>query len=274
MHKYDYDFFKVGAEYILNRINFIPEIAIILGSDLGNIAEKIKNKTIIEYSDIPNFLLSTVESHQGKLILGELEGKNVVCMAGRFHYYEGYDFEQLTIPVRILKLIGIKKLILTNIVGAVNRNYQQGDLMLIKDHIKLNGASPLRGYNVKEFGPRFFDVTDMYSQTFRELALKCAEELDIMVHEGVYFFMPGPQFETKAEINLISMLGGDVVGMSTVTEALTAAHCGIETLGISLIVNMAAGVTSEKISVKEVEHVVSSCINKMEKLLCQIVRKI
>ena len=165
---------------------------------------------------------------------GELAGKKLVCLAGRFHSYEGYDFEQLTQPVRLLKLLGVQALIVTNAAGGVNLSYHRGDFMLIADHIKLNGSSPLRGRNVDEFGPRFFDVTRMYTPELRKLAKTCAAKLGFSVQEGVYFFMPGPQFETPAEIRTIRTLGGDAVGMSTVTEALTAAHCGLPLLGTVL----------------------------------------
>lgn len=249
---YDYDYFRAGADYLKKKIGYEPEIAVILGSCLGPFASRIEHPIEIDYRDIPNFLISTVESHAGKLIFGEVQGKKIVCMSGRFHTYEGYEFEELVIPVRVLKLLGVKQLILTNASGGVNEDYRCGDIMIIKDHIKLNGPSPLRGKNVEEFGPRFFDVTDMYSEKLRKLALRCAETADVRVHEGVYFFMPGPQFETPAEIRAIRILGGDAVGMSTVTEALTAAHCGLPVLGLAVITNMGAGILQQKLSDQEV----------------------
>ena len=175
-------------------------------------------------------------------------------MSGRFHSYEGYDFEQLAIPVRLFKLLGVKQLIVTNAAGGVNEGYRPGDIMVISDHIKLNGASPMRGKNLPAFGDRFFDVSRMYTPRLRELALRLAKDTALRVHEGVYFFMPGPQFETPAEIRAIRLLGGDAVGMSTVTEALTAAHCGIELLGFSVITNMAAGMLDQPLTTEEVSE--------------------
>ena len=246
---------------------FAPQIAVILGSSLGPFAERLRNPVEIDYHDIPNFPVSTAPGHAGKLIFGELAGKKLVCLAGRFHSYEGYDFEQLTQPVRLLKLLGVRALIVTNAAGGVNLSYHRGDFMLIADHIKLNGSSPLRGRNVDKFGPRFFDVTRMYTPELRELAKSCAEKLGFSVREGVYFFMPGPQFETPAEIRAIRALGGDAVGMSTVTEALTAAHCGLPLLGISVITNMAAGITGEAVSGEEVNETGAAVAERFSRYL-------
>ena len=190
-----------------------------------------------------------------------------------FHSYEGYDFEQLTQPVRLLKLLGVRALIVTNAAGGVNERYRPGDFMLIADQIKLNGASPLRGRNVDEFGPRFFDVTRMYTPELRALAKTCADELGIRVQEGVYFFMPGPQFETPAEIRAIRALGGDAVGMSTVTEALTAAHCGLPLLGISVITNLAAGMTGSAVTGEEVNETGAAVAGRFSRYLTKIVEE-
>ncbi len=250
--EYTVEFFQKSADYVRSIIKDEPEIAIILGSGLGDFASKIKNPIEIKYSDIPNFLVSTVASHAGKLIYGEVGSKKVLCMAGRFHSYEGYDFEQLVIPIRLFKLLGVKATILTNAAGAVNKSYSVGDIMIVSDHIKLNGASPLRGKNLDFFGPRFFDVTDMYTKKLREIALKCADGSGLNFQEGVYMFFPGPQFETPAEIRAARLLGADAVGMSTVTEALTAAHCSMPLLAFSVMTNMAAGVLDCKLSDEEV----------------------
>ncbi len=250
--EYTVEFFQKSADYVMSIIKDKPEIAIILGSGLGDFVSKIKNPIEIKYDDIPNFLVSTVASHAGKLIYGEVGGKKVICMAGRFHSYEGYDFEQLVIPVRLFKLLGVKATILTNAAGAVNKSYNVGDIMVVSDHIKLNGASPLRGKNLDFFGPRFFDVTDMYTKKLRKIALKCAEGSGLIFREGVYMFFPGPQFETPAEIRAARLLGADAVGMSTVTEALTAAHCSMPLLAFSVMTNMAAGVLDCKLSDEEV----------------------
>ena len=247
-------FYEKTAEYVKSRAPFAPELGLILGTGLGPLAKQIENPVEIDYKDIPNFLVSTAPDHAGKLIFGMLEGKKLVCMSGRFHSYEGYDFEQLAIPVRLFKLLGVKQLIVTNAAGGVNEGYRPGDIMVISDHIKLNGASPMRGKNLPEFGDRFFDVSRMYTPRLRELALRLAKDTMLRVHEGVYFFMPGPQFETPAEIRAIRLLGGDAVGMSTVTEALTAAHCGIELLGFSVITNMAAGMLDQPLTTEEVSE--------------------
>jgi len=272
---YDYGYFQKSADYIRSIIgDFQPEIGLILGTGLGRVSEMIENPVEIPYKDIPNFLVSTAPGHKGRLITGTLEGRKVVCMAGRFHSYEGYGFEQLIIPVRVLKLLGIKMLICTNAAGAINQSYKPGDLMVISDHIKMTGVSPLCGPNVDEFGPRFFDVTKMYDPRLRKIAMDCAKETELTVHEGVYFFFTGPQFETPAEIRAARVLGGDAAGMSTVTEALTAAHCGLPVLGISLMTNMAAGMSAEPLSGSEVDIIAENVRPKFEKYFMEIVRRL
>lgn len=250
--QYEFSHYEAAAEYIRARAPFAPELAIVLGSCLGPFAEELEDPVSIDYADIPNFLVTTVESHAGKLVFGTVRGKRIVCMSGRFHFYEGYDYEQLVIPVRVLKLLGVRALILTNAAGAVNENYRPGDVMILSDHIKLTGASPLRGKNLPEFGPRFFDMTKTYTPELRALARACAERNSLRVHEGVYMFFTGPQFETPAEIRAARLLGADAVGMSTVTEALTAAHCGLPVLALSVMTNMAAGVLDQPLSAEEV----------------------
>lgn len=271
--EFTYEYFKTSADYILDKIDFKPEVAIILGSALGSLGEEIENPVIIDYEDIPNFLVTTVKSHAGKLILGELQGKKVVCMSGRFHYYEGYDFEKLVIPIRVFHLLGVKTVILTNAAGAINTSYKPGEIMIIKDHIKFMGASPLRGPNIEEFGPRFFDVSKTYTKEYRELAKKAAEKLGMTIHEGVYFFWMGPQFESPAEIRALRILGGDAVGMSTVTESITAAHCGMKVLGLSLITNMAAGVLEQPITAEEVGEIGKKSSKQFKELLSEILKE-
>jgi len=251
---YDYEYYKKSSDYVRGKMHFVPDVALILGSALGDLAQEIENPVEIPYEDIPNFLVSTVESHAGKLIAGMLAGKSVVCMSGRFHYYEGYCFEQLAAPVRLFKLLGVGTTIVTNAAGAVNTGYKAGDVMVIKDHINLMGASPMRGGNVDEFGSRFFDIGNMYTRTLRQLALACAEGSGLAVHEGVYQFFCGPHFESPAEIRAARLLGADAVGMSTVTEALTAAHCGMPLLGLSVMTNMAAGVLDQPLGTDEVSQ--------------------
>ena len=271
---YDLDYFRKSTDYVRSVINDEPEIAIILGSGLGDFASRIENPIEIRYEDIPNFLVSTVESHAGKLIFGKAGGKKIICMSGRFHFYEGYDYEQLVIPIRLFKLLGVKTTILTNAAGAVNTDYKVGDIMIVSDHIKLNGASPLRGKNIDFFGPRFFDVTDMYTKKLRELALNCAEDSGLTFREGVYMFFTGPQFETPAEIRAARILGADAVGMSTVTEALTAAHCSMPLLAFSVMTNMAAGVLDQKLSDEEVGIAAAKISERFGKYIEKVISQI
>ena len=271
---YNFEYFKKSADYVRSLINDEPEIAIVLGSGLGDFASRIEDPIEIKYEDIPNFLVSTVESHAGKLIFGKAGGKKIICMSGRFHFYEGYDYEQLVIPIRLFKLLGVKATILTNAAGAVNTDYKVGDIMIVSDHIKLNGASPLRGKNVDFFGPRFFDVTDMYTKKLRELALNCAEGSGLTFREGVYMFFTGPQFETPAEIRAARILGADAVGMSTVTEALTAAHCSMPLLAFSVMTNMAAGVLDQKLSDEEVGIAAAKISERFGKYIEKVISQI
>jgi len=273
MRGYTLEYYKASADYLLARLPRKPEIALILGSSLGPLADEIVDPIAIDYADIPNFLLSTVESHAGKMIFGRLAGKYVACMSGRFHYYEGYDFEQLAAPIRVFKLLGARAAILTNAAGAVNTAYNVGDIMVVKDHIKLVGMSPMRGPNIPELGPRFFDTSEMYSPALRSLAIACAERIGqkYRTHEGVYFYFGGPQFETPAEIRAARILGGDAVGMSTVTEALTAAHCGLDILALSLMTNMAAGVLPRRLSAEEVSASAEEAGGRFRALVREIV---
>ena len=250
--KYTYEFYKEAADFLLERFGGAPEVGIVLGSGLGHFAGELEDAVRVPYGEIPNFLVSTAVGHAGEMVFGTVAGRRVVCMSGRFHYYEGYDFEELSIPVRVLKLLGIRALILTNAAGAVNTAYKPGDIMVIADHIKFMGASPMRGPNVDAFGPRFFDMGSAYTPALRALALELGKRSSLTVHEGVYWFSPGPQYETPAEIRAIRALGGDAVGMSTVTEALTAAHCGLPLLALSVMTNMAAGVLPEPLTSEEV----------------------
>lgn len=272
--KYTYEYFKKSADYIKSKIDLDLDIALVLGSALGSLADQIENPVVIDYEDIPNFLVSTVESHAGKLIIGKLEGKNVICMSGRFHYYEGYDFEELVIPVRVFHLLGVETVILTNAAGGINKSFIPGDIMIIEDHLKLTGASPLRGANLEEFGDRFYDVSDMYTGELRDLAKAAAKKIDLDIKEGVYIFAGGPQFETPAEIRMFRGFGADAVGMSTVTEALTAAHCGMRVLGLSLISNMAAGVLDQPVTGEEVDIVGAETSETFKKLIGEILKAI
>lgn len=273
MEQYTLEYYQKSADYILGRIIERPKIAIILGSALGGVADRVENKITISYKNIPNMLQSTAPAHKGEYVFGKLGQKSVMIASGRFHHYEGYSYEQLASPIRIMKLVGIETLIVTNAAGAVNLNYKVGDIMLIEDHIKLNGHSPMRGPNIDELGSRFFDCTYIYKPELLALARSRANALNLnnILQQGVYYFCPGPNFETPAEIRAIRVLGGDAVGMSTVTETLTAAHCGIDVLGLSMITNMAAGVTTDSLSGQDVLETGKKTAGTIADLICDIV---
>lgn len=225
---------------------------LVLGSGLGDMADAISNPIIINYKEIPHFPVSTVPGHAGRLVIGELEGKNVLCMQGRFHFYEGYGMDQVVFPIQVMHMLGIEKLILTNAAGCVNKEWDTGNLMIISDHIRLTTENPLRGHNEDQLGLRFFDMSRAYDPDLRALARKEAEKLGIPIKEGVYMYFAGPSFETPAEIRAARILGADAVGMSTVPEVIAAAHCGMKTLGISCMTNMAAGILDQPLGHEEV----------------------
>lgn len=251
----EYADYQKTADFLKRKIPFQPETAVILGSGLGRLAAEIEDAVRIPYSDIPHFPRSTVASHKGELVCGTLAGKKILVMSGRFHYYEGYSFSQAAFPVRVFFLLGIKTLVVTNAAGGINLDFRPGDLMLITDHIKFFDDSPARGPQIDAFGPRFFDLSEAYAKPLGETAKRVAQTLGIPLKEGVYAFMPGPQFETPAEIRMLRTLGADAVGMSTVPEVITANQCGIKVLGISCISNMAAGILAQPISDDEVVEV-------------------
>ena len=229
-----------------------PQIGIILGSGLGDMADAIEDAVIIDYHDIPHFPVSTVPGHKGRLVIGGLEGKTVLCMQGRFHYYEGYSMDEVVYPIRTMKMLGINALLLTNAAGCVNTAWKPGDLMLITDHIKLIADNPLRGRNPDELGERFFDMTQVYDKELVATAEKTAGELSISVRKGVYMLFTGPSFETAAEVRFARMAGADAVGMSTVPEAIAASHMRMKTMGISCLTNMAAGILDQPLNHEEV----------------------
>lgn len=241
-----------SVKYINSKIDKKPEIALILGSGLGDLAEEIENPIIIPYSDIPHFKVSAVVGHKSQLVIGDLCGKCVLVMQGRFHYYEGYSQREITYPIRVFKEMGIDKLLVTNAAGGSNKEYKPGDLMIISDHINFSGSNPLIGPNEERFGARFPDMSEAYSKRGRKLIRECADELSIKVQEGVYMFFSGPNYETPAEVRMASLLGGDAVGMSTVPEVIVANHSGMEVFGISCITNMAAGILDQPLNHEEV----------------------
>lgn len=270
---FEKSFYETAANYLKEKFPEKPEIAMILGSGLGPLADQIENRIEVPYNEIPNFLVSTNPAHAGKLIYGDLAGKKVICMSGRFHAYEGYSMAQLTIPVRVMYLLGAKKLIVTNAAGAVNLSYKPGDIMIISDHLKFTLESPMCGPNIDDFGPRFFDASKIYTPELRKLARDCAKETDLTIQEGTYFFMTGPQYETPAEIRAIRVLGGDAVGMSTVTETLTAAHLGMPVLGFSVIGNMAAGILDQPLTDEEVIETSNMIASKFSAYMKKIVER-
>ena len=239
-------------QLIESRTQVKPTIGLILGSGLGVLADEISDAVRIPYEEIPHFPVSTVEGHQGQLVIGQLNGKHVVAMQGRFHFYEGYSLEQVTFPIRMMKAMGVQTLIITNASGGINMDYQPGDLMMIKDHINLTGRNPLIGPNEDAFGVRFPDMSTAYDPDYRELAHKVAKQNGIDVQDGVYVGLTGPTYETPAEIRMLRILGADAVGMSTVPEVIVARHAGIRVLGISCISNMAAGILPQPLSHAEV----------------------
>jgi len=259
------------AAFLKDKIGFTPEIAIILGSGLGKLGDIIKDKAEIPYGDIPGFPHTTVVGHEGKLIAGTLNGRKVLAMKGRFHYYEGNPIDVVVFPVRVFKRMGIESLIVTNAAGGVNTSFSPGDLMLIKDHISFYCRNPLIGENLDELGPRFPDMSAAYDRSVEDLAVSSAKKLGIDLKTGVYSYCTGPSFETPSEIRAIRLLGGDAVGMSTVPEVIAAKHMGMRILGISCITNMAAGILDQPLNHEEVIETGKLVEKKFSDLIAEIV---
>jgi purine-nucleoside phosphorylase len=265
---------KQAADYIRSKHAEAPEIGLILGSGLGVIAELVEQATVIAYNDIPHFPVSTVEGHAGELLLGTIHGKQVLLMKGRFHMYEGYAVDVVSFPVRVMKALGVKTLIVTNAAGGINTAYEVGDLMLITDHINFTFRNPLIGPNFNELGARFPDMSSAYSRRLCETARDVAAEQEISLQEGVYLGLLGPSYETPAEIRMLRTLGADAVGMSTVSEVIVARHAGIEVLGFSCITNMAAGIQDHSLSHEEVMQTTERVKPKFLQLILSIVAKL
>lgn len=253
--------------------NFKPETGIILGSGLGEFADEYCDYAI-NYSDIPNFIKSNVTGHKGRLVFAEIEGKKVVMMQGRNHFYEGYSMSEITYPVKVMKKLGVKTLILTNAAGAVNESFRPADLMIITDHINFMGTNPLIGKNDDTLGERFPDMSEIYKKDLVKLAEKCADKLCIDIQKGVYFASSGPSYETPAEINMARILGADAIGMSTVPEAIVANYCGINVLGISCISNSASGVSDVKLSHSEVIETTNKAKTRFKALVLEILKNL
>ncbi|NLK67603.1 MAG: purine-nucleoside phosphorylase [Clostridiaceae bacterium] len=263
---------KQTADFLREKTKRTPFIALVLGSGLGNIANNMSNTLEISYEEIPNFPRTTVKGHDGKLIFGELGGKDILAMKGRFHFYEGWDMADVVFPIRVFKLLGINNLFLTNAAGGINTQFRPGDLMLIKDHIGFNADNPLRGENIDELGPRFPDMSHVYDRDLVEIAADCAIRLGLDIRRGIYSYTKGPSFETPSEIRALRALGADAVGMSTVPEAIIARHMDMTVLGISCITNMAAGVLDTALNHEEVIETGKKAEKRFTALVTEIIK--
>jgi purine-nucleoside phosphorylase len=244
--------YNEAAKYLRKLYTEIPQVGIVLGSGLGNFVEEIQVDMEVNYEDIPHFPVSTVEGHKSKLLFGKISGKPVVAMAGRFHYYEGYGAQEVIFPIRVMKLLGIKTLLLSNAAGAVNPSYKVGDLMIIRDHISFFTPNPLVGKNISEFGPRFPDMSEPYKKHLIEKAKAIGAAHNYDLKEGVYVSVTGPTFETRAEYRFIQIMGADVVGMSTVQESIIANHMGLDVLAVSVVTDLGIREEDNKITHEEV----------------------
>lgn len=261
-----------ACDYIKSVYNEPIDIAIILGSGLGPLANEIENPVIIDYKDIPHFPVSTIAGHEGKLYIGKIEAKTVCAMKGRFHYYEGHEMDVVTLPIRVFAKLGIEYLFVTNACGGIRDDLNPGQITLITDHIGFMAPSALRGPNLDEFGPRFKDMTEVYSKKLGAIAKEAAIKTNVDLKEGVYCFFKGPMYETPAEIRALKVIGADMVGMSTVPEAIVARHSGMTTLGISLVTNRAAGLGNSELNHQEVTEAANKAGKDLVNLTKQIIK--
>lgn len=268
-----YEKLEKCMEVFREKIDFKPEIALVLGSGLGAFAEEIDVRQTLDYGELPGFPMSTVEGHRGRFVFGYANGVPVVIMQGRVHYYEGYAMSEVVMPIRLMRLMGARALFLTNAAGGVNWRFECGDFMLISDHINL-APSPLIGENVNELGARFPDMSEVYSRRFGNAVKSAARGLDIGLREGVYIQLTGPQYETPSEVRMVRALGADAVGMSTAAEAVAARHCGLEVVGISCISNLACGVSSRPLSHAEVQETADRVAPLFKKLIARSLENI
>ena len=260
--------YQESADYLRAQLaGFAPEALLVLGSGLGFLGEQVESPVYVRYGDIPHFHASTAPGHEGRFVFGTLRGRRVAVMQGRMHCYEGYTMEDAAYAVRVIRLLGAKTMIVTNAAGAVNTEYSAGDLMLISDHIKLFDFGPLWGPNIEEFGTRFPDMSNVYTPRLRALAKEVAQAQGLALREGVYMYFPGPQFETPAEVRAARVLGADAVGMSTAPEAIAAAHCGYEIIGVTLCANMAAGVLAQPLCGEEVNEMAEQSAPRFSALI-------
>lgn len=261
-------------DYVSKQISSSPKIGIVLGTGLGRLVEEIDQEKALPYNFIPHFPISTVESHFGKLIFGKIGDKEVVAMQGRFHYYEGYNMQEITFPIRMMKMLGVETLFISNASGAVNLSFQNGDLMVIDDHINLQPANPLTGPNISEFGPRFPDMSAPYDKELSARAMEIAKENDIRAHIGVYVGVPGPNLETRAEYRYMRIIGGDVVGMSTVPEVIVARHMDMRVCAISVITDIGDPDNLHPISLEDVIAVANEAEPKLTHLLSTLIKEL
>ena len=261
------------VSYIKEKIDFTPEYGVILGSGLGSFTDEIKVKYTLAYHEIPNFPVSTVQGHKGALIFGTIGTKNVVAMQGRFHFYEGYSMTEVTFPVRVMKYLGVEKLVVSNASGGVNPSYKVGAIIMITDHINMTPEHPLRGKNDERFGPRFVNMSEPYSRKMIAKATELAKKLNIEVHEGIYLGLQGPTYETLAEYKMVKIVGADCVGMSTVPEVIVARHMDLETFGISVITDMGNEESIGTISHEEVLEAAKGAEPKVRTLIRELILK-
>lgn len=264
---------KETAAFIKNIIQDTPDFAVVLGSGLGKLKEEVQAIHTLDFTEIPNFPQTTVVGHGGKLIYGILEGKKVLMMSGRFHYYEGHDIQTVVFPFRVFHLLGIKNLIVSNASGGVNPNFKVADIMLINDHINMMPEHPLRGKNIDELGPRFVDMSEPYSKKMLHTATEVAKDLNIRIHEGCYVALQGPTFETPAEYGMIRAIGGDAVGMSTVPEVIVAKHQGMDCFGISIITDVGGPDIAFTVSHEEVLQAADKAMPNVIKIVKGLVRE-
>ncbi|MFV8366581.1 purine-nucleoside phosphorylase [Flavobacterium sp. XS1P27] len=259
------------VSYIRGKVDFTPEYGVILGSGLGSFTDEIKVEFTMPYNEIPNFPVSTVQGHKGALVFGTIGDKKVVAMQGRFHFYEGYSMTEVTFPVRVMKFLGVEKLVVSNASGGVNPSYKVGSIIMITDHINMTPEHPLRGKNDERFGPRFVNMSEPYSRKMIAKATELAQELNIEVHEGIYLGLQGPTFETLAEYKMVKILGADCVGMSTVPEVIVARHMDLETFGISVITDMGNEESIGTISHDEVLEAAKNAEPKVRSLIKELI---
>ncbi|WP_300348506.1 purine-nucleoside phosphorylase [Clostridium sp.] len=264
---------KEAYEYIKSRSKYSPKIGLVLGTGLGNLANEIEEAEYYKYMDIPNFPVPTIDGHEGTLIIGKLHGKEVVAMKGRCHYYEGHSMQKITIPIRVMKLLGVETIIVTNCSGQAKESIEAGDLILIKNHINLAGDNPLRGENLSEFGDRFPDLAYPYDKNLREDIKNIAKGLEINLKEGVYAMFPGPSYETAVETLMAASLGADVVGMSTVPEVIVANHCGMKVVGFSGVPCLAAAYSEAEITHEEVMKNFESIAEKCTSIVMEFLKR-